>query len=103
MSDWRDIIEESRDNFEACLNVDFVQVGAEELGLDSRSCRRMYVSRDAIVVDKMRAKSLNYYGGFEYVKSRMEFAGYVIYEPGDDDDDRVQECIDFYYNSKKEG
>jgi len=58
------------------------RVSATELGLDQR-CGFAYVDEDmqAIVVDDARARSFNYYGGFEYVadEDKRMLGDYVIY------------------------
>jgi hypothetical protein len=58
------------------------RVSASDLGLDNR-CGFAYVDEDmeAIVVDDARARSFNYYGGFEYVsdEDKRTLGDYVIY------------------------
>ncbi len=58
------------------------RVSATELGLDQR-CGFAYVDEDmqAIVVADARARSFDYYGGFEYVASedKRTLGDYVIY------------------------
>jgi hypothetical protein len=58
------------------------RVSATELGLDQR-CGFAYVddSMECIVVDDARARSFNYYGGFEYVDSedKRQLGDYTIY------------------------
>lgn len=58
------------------------RVSATELGLDQR-CGFAYVDEDmeCIVVDDSRARSFNYYGGFEYVadEDKRQLGDYVIY------------------------
>ena len=74
-------------------------VNGDELGLDIRAGRRLYVSDDCICVAKEADRTLQYYGGFEYVDSeyRIELGDFVIYMA---DDSRVQECID-HFNSNE--
>jgi hypothetical protein len=67
---------------------------AEDLGLDPRSCYgTMFVSDEGIAVVKHNDRTLQYYGGFEYVDAeyRYEIGDYVFYssEAG-----RVNSCID---------
>jgi hypothetical protein len=70
------------------------RVSATELGLDQR-CGFAYVDEDmqAIVVDDARARSFNYYGGFEYVHSedKRMLGDYVIYM---DTSDRVRDALE---------
>ena len=58
------------------------RVSASELGLDNR-CGFAYVddNLDCIVVDDARARSFNYYGGFEYIsdEDKRTLGDYVIY------------------------
>ena len=58
------------------------RVSATDLGLDNR-CGFAYVDEDmeAIVVDDARARSFNYYGGFEYIsdEDKRTLGDYVIY------------------------
>ena len=58
------------------------RVSATELGLDQR-CGFAYVDEDmeCIVVDSTRARSFDYYGGFEYIDSddKRSLGDYVIY------------------------
>jgi hypothetical protein len=58
------------------------RVSASELGLDNR-CGFAYVddNMECIVVDDARARSFNYYGGFEYVDSedKRQLGDYTIY------------------------
>lgn len=75
------------------------RVSAEQCGLDPRA-GRFYISDDAIIVDTS-ARSLEYYGGFEYVDdySKTVIGQFTIYTS---DDDRVQEAIDAYNESLEE-
>jgi hypothetical protein len=77
------------------------EVSAKSLGLDPRAGYSLYVNQDVIVVDKHSDRSLQYYGGFEYVDVdyRSELGDYVFYTA---DDDRVRDCIECYYESQKE-
>jgi hypothetical protein len=58
------------------------RVSATELGLDQR-CGFAYVDEDmeCIVVDGARARSFDYYGGFEYIDSddKRSLGDYTIY------------------------
>lgn len=70
-------------------------VKASELGLDSR-CGMLSVNEECIIVDKRNDRTLQYYGGFEYVDKefRQEIGDYVIYLNGDE---RVLGHIERYY------
>lgn len=69
-------------------------VRAERCGLDAR-CGRIYVGKEGIAVNKGSDRTLQYYGGFEYVDPdyRHEQGGYVFYSTGDD---RVQEHVEAF-------
>ena len=75
-------------------------VRADELGLDRRAAYTVWVDEDVLIVRKDEDRTLQYYGGFEYVDSsaRMECGDYVIYTS---DDSRVADCLD-YYNEVEE-
>jgi hypothetical protein len=70
------------------------RVSATELGLDQR-CGFAYVGEntDCIVVDDARARSFNYYGGFEYIDAEdvRKLGDYVIYL---DTSDRVRDALE---------
>jgi acyl-CoA reductase-like NAD-dependent aldehyde dehydrogenase len=68
------------------------RVSADKLGLDIR-CGRVYIDRDERVIVGDSARSLDYYGGFEYIKEgegRTTIGDYVIYNG----DNRVEDCFD---------
>ena len=68
------------------------RVSADKLGLDIR-CGRVYIDRDERVIVSDSARSLDYYGGFEYIKEgegRTTIGDYVIYNG----DNRVEDCFD---------
>lgn len=68
-------------------------VSAKEIGMDPRSGDRLYIFEDAVGVDTRHARSLNYYGGFEYIDD--DFVTVVgrltIYS---DEDERVREVLE---------
>lgn len=84
---------------------DFTEVKPEALGLDNRAGYRLYVSTDEelVAVKKSHDRTLQYYGGFEYVDAdyRKEVGDYVIYEAYDN---RVQDCLERFaeYESESE-
>jgi hypothetical protein len=69
------------------------QVKAEDLGMDPRAGYRLYIDDECVAVDAENDRSLQYYGGFEYVDKeyRTEMGGYVFYFC---EDSRVQDCLD---------
>jgi hypothetical protein len=76
------------------------EVRAEDLGLDRRAAYTLWVDEDAIIVTKNEDRTLQYFGGFEYVdkNARMECGDYVIYT---DDDSRVYDCLDYYRETEE--
>lgn len=78
------------------------EVQARELGLDPRAFwGYAYVDETAIVVNKEQARTLDYYGGFEYVDKdyRREVGDYVFYLA---EDDRVREHIERFLMADEE-
>jgi len=69
-------------------------VKASDLGLDSRAGYCLYVDEDrtTIVVDISNDRTLQYYGGFEYINKeyRQELGDWVFYFDGDE---RVSDCF----------
>ena len=78
---------------------DLPYVAADELGLDRRAAYRLWVDEDAIIVSKDSDRTLQYYGGFEYIEAsaRIECGDYVIYT---NDSQRVADCLEQYYESQ---
>ena len=72
------------------------KVNPEQLGLDNR-CGSLFITPDCIGVYKDRDRSLQYYGGFEYVDKeyRHEFGDYVFYSA---EDNRVRDHLEQYLN-----
>lgn len=76
------------------------KVKPKELGLDSRAGYNLYVKEDCIAVKKTNDKSLQYYGGFEYIDEtdRFELGTYVFYF----NDNRVLSAIEKYENKSND-
>jgi hypothetical protein len=69
------------------------RVAASALGLDDR-CGCVYIDRNDEVIATANRSSLDYYGGFEYIKEgegRITVGDYTFYTT---DSSRVQECFD---------
>ena len=90
-----DNISELTDNFIGNMEL----VPANRLGLDPR-CGKLFVSPDCIGVYKGNDRTLQYYGGFEYVDLdyRHEMGEYVFYSY---EDSRVQGHLEEYLNKKE--
>ena len=87
------------------VNSDMTEVSASDLGLDNRAGYRLYVSEDAIAVQKERDGSLQYYGGFEYVDKefRREMGDWVFYMKDEYEIScRVSECLERYFDEKSD-
>jgi hypothetical protein len=72
-------------------------VESKQLGLDERAGYRIMVTEDAIIVPASARRSLDYYGGFEYVDEHcVNVVGdYVIYSA---EDERVQGHLDHFFH-----
>ena len=83
---------------------DVVEIGSrglEELGLDFR-CGRIVISVDEGFVAACNPRSIEYYGGFEYIDSefKLDAGDYRFY---DSEADRVDRVIQFYRELLGEG
>jgi hypothetical protein len=94
-SNMLDLVDEVQDLVERQV-AGMRRVGASDLGLDPR-CGFAYVDEDmeCIVVDDARARSFNYYGGFEYVadEDKRQLGDYVIYLSTSDRVRDALECL----------
>jgi hypothetical protein len=70
-------------------------VRPEKLGLDNRAGWKLYVCKDGIIVSKDNDRTLQYYGGFEYIdkEDRVEIGKWVFYSSNSD---RVAKCLDCF-------
>lgn len=86
-------ISESVANF---IQENMNKTNAETCGLDDRAAYELYVNEDCIAIHESDDRSLQYYGGFEYVdkRHRAEMGDYVFYFA---EDERVERHIDTYY------
>ncbi len=82
------------------ISANFKRISARDAGLDS-NCGTIFISADAVAVYTVNARSINYYGGFEYVdKDDVSVLGeYTVYSA---DSDRVWDCIDYYESAQAE-
>lgn len=72
------------------------RVRADTLGLDIRAGYTLWVSAEGIFVDAQNDRSLQYYGGFEYVEGEFRQAAgtrYVFYSACDS---RVEKHVNRY-------
>lgn len=90
-----EIVENATRDFKDAL-AELPKVNTRELGLDERAGRVWIdVDNGLIIAGSANVRSLDYYGGFEYVDEGAvtEFAGFKVY---DTYDDRVSEALDAY-------
>lgn len=73
--------------------MDAAQVTPEALGLDPRAAPALWAGEDFLAVRSMSRKTLDYYGGFEYVEDQrvQTIGGFVFYSA---EDDRVAEHLE---------
>jgi hypothetical protein len=94
-SNMMDLVDEVQDLVERQV-AGMRRVSASDLGLDPR-CGFAYVDEDmeCIVVDEARARSFNYYGGFEYIadEDKRTLGDYVIYLNTNDRVIDALECL----------
>lgn len=75
------------------------KIAAGDFGLDSR-CGYIYINEEAIAVKLSADRTLQYYGGFEYVEeeNRIAVGDYVFYSA---DSGRVMRTIENYMEGKE--
>jgi len=76
---------------------DLPYVRADKIGLDSRAGHVFVDLNDELIITKAHnIRSLEYYGGFEYIndENTTTMGDYKIY--GIDGDDRVEAAIEYY-------
>jgi hypothetical protein len=92
-----DFLYEMSRKVEQHINDEFelVHAGRDNIGLDNR-CGMIYINEEYIAVDKFKAGTLDYYGGFEYVDKdhRREMGDFVFYSR---ESSRVADHIDRYF------
>jgi hypothetical protein len=95
------MIDEVNDAVESFVRENFERVSADKLGLDIRAGYRLYVNEDCIAASGGDTRTLNYYGGFEYVDSEyvQTVGDYTFYMA---DDERVREHIATYFDRAEE-
>ena len=86
---------------EAIINEEFREVTPQELGLDPRAGYHLFINEEFIAVGNGNRRSLDYYGGFEYVdEEHVTVLGeYIFYSA---DCERIQRHLDNVFNPEKE-
>lgn len=79
---------------------DAKRAAAGQLRLDDRAFYKGWVTEDAIVVHASEDRTLQYYGGFEYVAKeyRLELGSYVVYSAHDE---RVAKHLDYFFGREE--
>lgn len=93
------ILTEANDRIAAWLEENATHGSAKIIGLDYRA-GPVYVTDEAVVIEKHNRRSFDCYGGGEYVDSdsRQSFGQYEIYLA---DDDRVMGWIEYFNEHQK--
>ena len=98
-----DMIDAVNEVVERNIRTNFVQTPANDLGLDNR-CGRLYVDivDEVIAVPNHNLRTLDYYGGFEYIKEgegRVTVGDYTFFTS---DNERVNDCFEALRDSVDE-
>jgi len=95
------LIESVNDQVYTHVEDNMTKVRAEQLGLDPRAGYSVHVDDECIAVSTDNDRSLQYYGGFDYVDKeyRTEMGGYVFYNR---EANRVNDCLERFTESQVE-
>lgn len=86
---------------EAIIDEEFREVTPKEVGLDPRAGYNIFINEDYIAVSKGNRRTLDYYGGFEYVdEEHVTVLGDMVFYSADDE--RVQDHLDEFFMKEKE-
>ena len=101
MSALRELLSEMNSKVEGLIDEEFREVTPKEIGLDSRAGYRFFINEDYIAVSRGNRRSLDYYGGFEYVdEEHITVLGDMVFYSSDDE--RVQGHLDEFFMQEKE-
>lgn len=95
-----DMLDAINDVVERNIRQNFKYVTGESVGLDRRT-GSVWINEDHRVIASDNTRSLDYYGGFEYIKEgdgRTTIGDWTFYHG----DDRVEDCFDYLENSEQE-
>ena len=96
MSALRELLSEMNSKVEGLIDEEFREVTPKEIGLDSRAGYRLFINEDYIAVSRGNRRSLDYYGGFEYVdEEHITVLGDMVFYSSDDE--RVQGHLDEFF------
>ncbi len=86
---------------EAFIDEEFREVTSKEIGLDSRAGYNLYINEEYIAVSRGNRRTLDYYGGFEYVdEEHVTVIGNMVFYSADNE--RVQDHLDEFFMKEKE-
>ena len=81
---------------EAIIDEEFREVTPKEVGLDPRAGYNLFINEDYIAVSKGNRRTLDYYGGFEYVdEEHVTVLGDMVFYSADAE--RVQDHLDEFF------
>ena len=81
---------------EAIIDEEFREVTPKEIGLYPRAGYNLFINEDYIAVSKGNRRTLDYYGGFEYVDEEyVTVLGDMVFYSADDE--RVQDHLDEFF------
>ena len=96
MSMLHELISEINSKVEGLIDEEFREVTPKEVGLDSRAGYRLFINEDYIAVGRGNRRTLDYYGGFEYVdEEHVTVLGDMVFYSADDE--RVQGHLDEFF------
>jgi len=101
MSALRELLSEMNSKVEGLIDEEFREVTPKEVGLDSRAGYRLFINEDFIAVSRGNRRTLDYYGGFEYVdEEHVTVLGDMVFYSSEDE--RVQGHLDEFFMQEKE-
>ena len=101
MSALCELLSEMNSKVEGLIDEEFREVTPKEIGLDTRAGYRLFINKDYIAVSRGNRRTLDYYGGFEYVdEEHITVLGDMVFYSSDDE--RVQGHLDEFFMQEKE-
>jgi len=96
MSLLHELISEINSKVDGLIDEEFREVTPKEVGLDTRAAYRLFINEDFIAVGRGNRRTLDYYGGFEYVdEEHVTVLGDMVFYSADDE--RVQGHLDEFF------
>ena len=101
MSALCELLSEMNSKVEGLIDEEFREVTPKEIGLDTRAGYRLFINEDYIAVSTGNRRTLDYYGGFEYVdEEHITVLGDMVFYSSDDE--RVQGHLDEFFMQEEE-